>query len=151
MSEFSMDEMVPLITEVIGDGGEFRLYPKGVSMRPLLRHGVDSVVLVAPNEVPRRGDILLYRRANGQYVLHRFMRFDKDGKLCFSGDNHTEIEHGIAKEQVMASVAAVFRKDKRRNTNGLFLRCYGTLMTVGIFKRPFLWARVLVAKSRGRA
>ena len=61
-----MSEMVGLIQEVISDGGEFRLYPKGTSMLPLIKQGKDSVVLVKPSLLSVL-DIGLYRRKNGQY------------------------------------------------------------------------------------
>lgn len=148
MSEFSMAELVPLMVEVIGDGGEFRLYPRGTSMRPLLRQGIDSVALVTPPPKRKRGEILLYRRANGQYVLHRLIRCGKDGALFFCGDNQTEIEKGIKETDIIAAVAAVFRGDKRRNANGFFLRIYGYLMTVHFCKRLSLFVRRTVAKLR---
>lgn len=148
MSEFSMAQLAPLITEVVGDGGEFRLYPRGTSMRPLIRQGLDSVALVFPKAKPKRGEILLYQRSDGQYVLHRLMRCEKDGTLCFSGDNHKELEHGIAHEQIVATVAAVFRGEKRRSSTDAFMRCYGFLMTVGAFKNTFLLMRRLRAKLK---
>lgn len=148
MSEFSMEQLAPLIAEVIDDGGEFRLYPRGTSMRPLIRQGIDSVALVLPKTEPKRGDILLYQRSDGQYVLHRLMRYEKDGTLCFSGDNHKDLEYGISNEQIIATVAAVFRREKRRDTTGAFMQCYGFLMTVGVFKNIFLFARRFLAKFR---
>lgn len=146
MSEFSMEKLAPLITEVVGEGGEFRLYPKGTSMRPLLRQGIDSVALASLNRSPKRGDILLYRRENGQYVLHRLMRRAKNGDLCFSGDNHMALEHGIAETQVLAVVTAIFRGEKRRSAKGVFMSCYGRLMTVNAFKRLFFVARHIRAR-----
>ena len=44
-TEFDMRELYPLLSEVLESGGEFRLYPKGTSMLPLLREGEDSVLL----------------------------------------------------------------------------------------------------------
>ena len=42
-----------LIREVLASGGEFRLYPHGTSMLPLLRQGIDSVALRSLNRPPR--------------------------------------------------------------------------------------------------
>ncbi len=112
MSDISLGDYIPLICEVIGGGGEFRLYPRGTSMLPLLRQGKDSVALVSPSS-PRRGDILLYRRADGAYVLHRLVKIRRGGELVFSGDNHMMVESGIEKESILAAVAAVYREDKR--------------------------------------
>lgn len=148
MSEFAMEELAPLIVEVIGEGGEFRLYPKGTSMLPLIRQGLDSVALVSLNREPKRGDILLYRRENGQYVLHRLMRCEKDGTLCFSGDNHPERERGIARDQLLAIAIAVFREGKRVSLDCLRMRCYSRLMASILFKKTFLFARRLFTKCK---
>ena len=150
MSEFSLEELIPLLTEVIESGGEFRLFPKGTSMLPLLRQGLDSVALVSLKNNPKRGDILLYRRESGQYVLHRLMRVEKDDSLCFSGDNHMELERGIKTDQIIAKVEAVFRKSKRKSSQGLFLACYGKLMTYNLFKRALHLARNCLARLRGK-
>ena len=120
---FSMEEMYPLLREVIDSGGEFRLYPRGTSMLPLIRQGKDSVALVRPEALSRR-DICLYRRGNGQFVLHRLMRLEKDGTLSFCGDNQLAWERGVAKEAVIAKAAACYRGEKRRSVTSLRLRLY---------------------------
>ena len=121
--EFSMEEMYPLLCDVIKSGGEFRLYPRGTSMLPLLREGVDSVALVRPERLSRR-DICLYRRESGQFVLHRLMRVEKDGTLSFCGDNQLAWERGVPQEAVIARVAACYRGEKRRPVTSLRLRFY---------------------------
>ena len=37
-----MEELVPLITEVINSGAIFKLYPHGQSMLPTIEEGVDE-------------------------------------------------------------------------------------------------------------
>ena len=140
MSEYSLDEFIPLIREVIDSGGEFRLCPKGTSMLPLLRQGIDSVVLVAPRTL-KRGDVLLYRRANGQYVLHRLVRVRRDGSLWFSGDNHMTVEKGIVREQIIAAVTAVFRGEKRKDRTTFGIRFYAKMMTFTLCKGAVLFMR----------
>ncbi len=140
MIDFSLAEYIPLIVEVIESGGEFRLYPRGTSMRPLLRQGIDSVALVRPGKL-RRGDILLYVRPNGQYVLHRLMRKKRNGSLLFSGDNHRELEKGIADKDIIASVAAVYRGENRYECHSFGMRAYFILMTFSPFKYMLLLVR----------
>ena len=152
MSEFSMEELVPLITEVIGEGGEFRLYPKGTSMRPLIRQGIDAVALVSLERRPKKGDVLLYRRESGQYVLHRLMRVEKDGTLCFCGDNQRLLEHGVSRDSVIAVVRTFFRGEKRLEAKGFAMRLYTQLMLHTISKNAVFRIRALRAKyiKRGR-
>lgn len=121
--EFGMREIYPVLQEVIDSGGEFRLSPRGTSMLPLLREGRDSVVLVAKKHLKKR-QICLYRRADGSFVLHRILSFDKAGQPVFCGDNQMKREYGIKNEDVIAVVVAVYRGEKRKNTTDLSLRFY---------------------------
>ena len=72
-TEFDLKEYLPLIKEVLQSGGEFRLYPRGTSMMPMLRQGIDSVILVSPTKELKKRDIIFYRRQSGQLVLHRIV------------------------------------------------------------------------------
>ena len=107
--ELGMSEIWELAKDVISSGGEFRLFHKGTSMMPLLRQGKDSVVLVAPNNI-QKNDILLYKRANGQFVMHRAIKIKKD-EYIMCGDNQYEHERGIKKENILAKVKGIYRGD----------------------------------------
>jgi len=135
---FSLEELLPLITEVTAAGGEFRLHPRGTSMRPMLREGKDSVALVRP-DAPRKREIYLYRRASGQFVLHRLMRVEKDGTLTFCGDNQLLLEHGITSDVLIARVEAYYRGQKRISMRALRQRLYAALYCFW----PYRWLRYL--------
>ena len=122
-TDFHLDELYPILSEVIASGGEFRLYPRGTSMKPLLREGRDSVALVAPDRL-KRGDILLYRRTDGHFVLHRLLCVEKDMTLTFCGDNQSRLEKGITPDAVIARVAYIWRDDKRISPDSLRYRAY---------------------------
>lgn len=62
-----MEEIVPLIEEALSAGQSVRLSPTGISMLPMLRQGIDSVVLSPVPETLRKYDLPLYRRENGKY------------------------------------------------------------------------------------
>lgn len=104
-------DLYPLIDEVISSGGEFRMYPRGVSMLPLLTQGEDSVVLVSLGDVCEN-DMILYRRDNGQFVLHRVTKIDGD-EYIMCGDNQFELEGGIKREHLLAKVKYFYNKDKK--------------------------------------
>ena len=127
--QYTMSELYPLLLEVIESGGEFRLWPRGTSMLPLLREGRDSVALVLPGEC-KKHDICLYRRANGAFVLHRLMRFDKNGNPVFCGDNQTALEFGVLRENIIARVVSVYRGECRIPTDALRYRIYVFLHTI---------------------
>lgn len=113
----SMSELVPIIVEAISGGGEFCLYPRGTSMLPLLREGKDAVILVSPAiGSVRKNDIILYRRKNGKWVLHRIVKI-KNNEIFLCGDNQGTIERGIYPPDVAATVCAVMRDGKRINVS----------------------------------
>ena len=117
-------------------------------MLPLLRQGKDSVALVKPAEKLKRGDILLYQRANGQYVLHRLVRVCRDGTLWFSGDNHLTVEKGIAHEQIIASVTAVFRGENRKECTSFGMLVYAKMITCTLFRGGVVAFRRMFFRKR---
>ena len=70
----SMEELVPLIREVLSNGQSVRFSPKGTSMLPMLRQGIDSVVLSPVTCRLKKYDIPLYQRDDGSYILHRIIK-----------------------------------------------------------------------------
>jgi signal peptidase I len=84
---------------------------KGVSMRPFLRDG-DRVFLDLPGDRVRPGDIVLYTRPNGQYVLHRIYRVNKNGSFWIIGDSQLTPEPIIGMSCVHAKVSFVIAGDK---------------------------------------
>lgn len=83
----------------------------GSSMVPFLVNG-DTVYLNVPDTPIQRGDILLYTRASGMYVLHRVYRVNPDGSYIMVGDAQTELEHLPSREQIHARVTWVRHKGK---------------------------------------
>ena len=105
-NRYFVAELEPIIREVTESGGEFELYPRGTSMLPLIVEGRDSVMLVKPAGDIARGDIVLYRRDSGKFVLHRVIRVDGDS-FTMCGDNQITQETGIRREQIIAVVASL--------------------------------------------
>lgn len=105
------EELMPRITGLLELGETVPLIISGGSMNPFLVHGRDTVFLSPPNRTFKRGDMIFYRRDNGQYVLHRIFRLEGEC-YCLVGDAQTELEHGIRQNQIIAYVSAVNRKGK---------------------------------------
>lgn len=105
----SLAEFFPLITEVIDAGGEFRLYPRGISMEPMIHQGSDSVLL-AKSDSYEVGDILFYKRENGDFVIHRLI--EKRGKkFTMCGDHQMALEYGVDPSAVIAKVVGYYKGD----------------------------------------
>lgn len=58
----------------------------GTSMCPFLHPG-DTVYLSSLTRQPEVGDILLFRRPGGAYILHRVIGLSQDGQLWLLGDS----------------------------------------------------------------
>lgn len=84
----------------------------GGSMIPFLHHG-DTVYLDLPQFPVKPGDILLYTRPNGQYILHRVIQVHDDGSLRMSGDAQTELEYLPGTQCVRACVTSASHKGKK--------------------------------------
>ena len=80
-------------------------------MLPLLCEGEDSVLLKKCTAL-EVGNIYLYRRKGGKFVLHRLVAMEQgNGAPVFRGDNQDWLEYGIAREDVLAVVSGIFKKD----------------------------------------
>jgi hypothetical protein len=73
--------------------------------------GRDSIILAPINRPIEKFDVILYRRANGNYVLHRVVGFDGDGYILM-GDNQFQPEHGIGDDAVIAVVSKIRRRGR---------------------------------------
>lgn len=113
MSEkVTFSEMLPVITEQLQKGGEVRFSPNGTSMLPLLRQGIDEVVITKYSGGLRKYDIPFYRRKNGQFVLHRLVKISKSGEYFMCGDHQSELESGITDENIIGVVNRIHRGNK---------------------------------------
>lgn len=109
----SMQELSPVITQCISGGSEVIITVTGNSMRPFLKDRRDQVVLVkAEGDKLKAGDVPLYVRRNGKYVLHRIVDV-KDGAYTMLGDAQVTKEYGIQPDQIVALAKAFIRKGVR--------------------------------------
>lgn len=127
-----------LIREVLASGGEFRLYPHGTSMLPLIRQGRDSVALRRLDRPAQTLDILFYQRDDGSFILHRVKEVTEKG-LTLWGDNQIMLEHGVREDQIIGYAARVFRGDREINLEGLYYRAYLWLWHLPILRRVILY------------
>lgn len=122
-----IEELSPLLLGLINDGTNVVFTVTGNSMRPLWYSHRDSVVLSAcDTDTLKRGQIPLYKRANGQYVLHRIIRVKKDS-YDIIGDRQTEIEHDVPKDSVLCVVKAFYRRGEYHTCDELPFRIYSAV------------------------
>lgn len=97
------------LTMLLEAGKTVNLLVSGGSMEPFLIHKRDAVLLKKPDRPYRKGDIVLFRRCNGKYVLHRIYRISPQGAYVI-GDGQTTLEGPVAFSQMIAIVTQVRRK-----------------------------------------
>lgn len=103
--------LLPQLMALLEHADAVPLTVTGSSMTPFLQPERDTVYLKKPDAPVKPGDIVLYKRKNGQYILHRVYGLAPDG-LQLIGDGQTGIEPGVAPESVLAVACAVRRKGK---------------------------------------
>lgn len=127
-----LEELAPIMAECLAGGQEVVLTVTGNSMSPFVRDKKDQVVLVAcdPTQL-QPGDVPLYRRRGGKYILHRIV--ERDDGVCRTrwgeaeplssrcdsleytmlGDAQWQEEPHIAPDQIVAVAKAFISRGKR--------------------------------------
>ncbi len=130
-----MEDISPILTEAIKSGSDVTITVSGKSMFPLWIHGKTNVVLTGCDaNFLKKGDIPLYIRDGGQYVLHRIVKVTGD-TFSLAGDNQSEVEKGIRKGQIVAVAKGYYTlKGKYIPTDKLSQRLFAKIW---ILLRPF--------------
>lgn len=121
--EFRLEQLLPLIEEQLAAGKSVKFSPRGVSMLPMLRQGIDSVVLSPVPQKLKKYDLPLYRRESGQFVLHRVVKAEDLTYTCI-GDNQFIYEPGLRHGQMVALVTAFYRGEKEVQVTNFGYRLY---------------------------
>ena len=113
----------------------------GTSMLPMLKSGIDSVVIKKLDRQLHKYDCILYKRpSSGTYVLHRIIKI-KDDKLVLCGDNQWQKESGITPEDIIGVMDAYYKKDKYIPISKFSYKLYYH------FRVAFRWTRFIRDKS----
>lgn len=137
--ELPLDALMPLIREELATGNSVRFSPRGVSMMPMLRQGLDTVTISPPPEKLRKYDLPLYQRDNGKYILHRVIAAGNT-YTCL-GDNQFEKEHGVRHDQIIGLVTEFTRGGKTVSVKAWHYRLYCYLWALIRFPRR-CWRKV---------
>ena len=119
---YKLESLMPVILESLQAGRSVILPPRGTSMLPLIRQGVDSVRLSPVSGKLKKYDIPFYQRDNGQYVLHRIVGVS-DTYTCI-GDNQFVLENDVRQDQVIAVVTAVYRGSRMISIDNIGYKLY---------------------------
>ena len=122
INEIRFEDLMPLIKECLDKGHSIWIYPKGVSMRPMIRQEIDRVLLSPLPDKLSKYDLPFYQRDDGQFVLHRIIRVGET-YTCV-GDNQVDLETGVRREQMIAIVTAFSRGKKQISVNTFGYKLY---------------------------
>lgn len=124
-ANYSINDIMPLIEESIKAGQSVRMQVSGISMTPILHDLKDTVVLEKADEI-KKYDIVLHKRTNGQYILHRVIK-KRGNVLTIAGDFETEKEHPVYEDQVIAKVTSFRRNGKDYKVTDFIIKLYSRL------------------------
>ena len=122
------EDLFPIITETVSKGNEFSFCAFGNSMLPFIQNGKDLVTLGPVSDQLRAGDIIFYRRKNGQFVLHRIVKVLPDQTYHLCGDNQFRIEKDIQDMQIIAKLVRLERSGKEVKLNSFSARLWCLLL-----------------------
>lgn len=100
----------------------------GVSMLPLLRQGRDLLTVEAKGPARcKAGDVVLFRRPNGQLILHRIVAV-RAADYVLRGDNCTGDEAGVTEEQILGVMTGFVRGGREHRVTDPGYRLYTQLI-----------------------
>lgn len=124
------------IEQIVQEKGSLLMAAHGNSMWPLLRSGKDPVYLIKPTGALRKHDIVLFRRDNGQLVLHRIVAIEKDCRLvCGDAQSRRKCIHN---EQVKTVMRGFYRGKTYIGSDHLLYQIYTRLWCATYPLRVFL-------------
>ena len=113
------------LEEELKAGRTVAIPTRGISMQPLLYENKTIAVLQPITHPPKRGDVVLYRRDSGLFVLHRMISA-RNGVYQIRGDNCYYIEQ-VRPDQLRGVMTEFVRGGRTiRATDGRY-RCYAWL------------------------
>lgn len=133
-----LDDLMPLFRDQLESGNTVKFSPRGISMLPMLRQGIDSVVLSPVTGRLHKYDLPLYRRDDGKYILHRVVEAGET-YTCM-GDNQFVTEPGVRHDQIIAVVTAFTRGNRMHSVEESGYRLYCRLWYASRKIRRF-WRR----------
>lgn len=136
-----------IVTEA-EDGSVIPLMVTGSSMLPFLLDRRSVVYLKKDNGYqPRRGDIVLFMRTDGSWILHRISRLLPNGRLLINGDAQAWTET-ITPQQIVARVVRICRRKRTFSTDHFFYRLLSRMWMPLRFIHPlgaricYIWHRL---------
>lgn len=138
MKTVDTKEYLDVICSLLREGRrEVSVPVAGSSMSPFLHHG-DTVYLDPVEVLPKRGDIVLFTRPSGQYILHRVVKVNADGSYIMLGDAQTQRERIESAASIHGIVVSALHKGKLLTPKSFRWRIFATVWQWVVPLRPFI-------------
>lgn len=146
MKTINAKEYLDTLCDLADKGKTVSTIVSGGSMIPFLASGRDYVFLEKPRKPLKTGDIVLFTRKNGDYVLHRIKRIRPEGYYLI-GDRQTYTEGPVDQSCIRCVAVKVRRKGKILTPKSFCWWFFSHLWIRTIFLRPLIFA---LAPQRGK-
>lgn len=125
------------IEDILRTKGRIVTTAEGNSMLPCIRPQKDVLILEKPDEIFPL-EVILFRRKNGAYVLHRVLEVrQNDYVLC--GDAQYQKEYGVVREQILGILKGFYRGDRYINCEeNRWYRFYVKIWCSSLFLRKWV-------------
>lgn len=147
-----MEEMYPLMAEMLEKDGTVTFTVSGWSMQPMVYNLRDTVTLVKPQLPLKKYDLPLFRLDDGKFILHRVVKVYRNGNYKCQGDNRWEPEDNIRNDQIIGVVKSFNRNGKQIDVDKsfgywLYTRTWKFLHP---FKKYYKYFKAVVDKFKGK-
>lgn len=98
------------VCSLLSEGKKVKLPPKGKSMLPFIEENRD-LLIIAPPEKLRKGDIVLARIGGLRYIMHRIIRI-RDNQFWLMGDGNLYGCEQCGRKDIFGVVECKLRNDR---------------------------------------
>lgn len=138
MKIIDAESYLSALCELTEEGNAVSTVVTGGSMLPFLSSNRDFVILEKPDRPLRKGDVVLFKRSSGDFVLHR-IRYIHGCEFFLIGDSQTATEGPIKAEQILALATGVKRKGKLLTPKSFTWKFFEKVWPHLIFLRPVIF------------
>lgn len=136
LREIDTAEYLNALCSILSQGEGVSSVVTGSSMAPFLISNKSWVYLEKPEHNLSVGDIALYVRSNGDYILHRVYKVDGED-LYFVGDAQSVVEGPVPYSCVKGVVTKYKRRRKWKDTSTFIWKFYSKIWIRNIKFRYF--------------